>query len=109
MPEAPAASPSPALSVASAATVTGACRGAAGGVIGYFHAGSTSPGHQGQTITLARGARVRADYPDRHSNFNANAPIRCVLPPGSTVRLDAEPITVPGQAVWVPLVAGSVL
>ncbi len=90
-------------------SATGTCAGEAGAVVGYFHAGSQSPGAQGQTITLSRGARVRADYPDVHNRHNASAPVRCVLPPGSRVRLDAAPITVPGRAVWVPLVAGSVL
>lgn len=101
-------SASVAASVA-ASESTGVCRGAPGSVVGYFHAGSTAPGQLGETVTISRGARVRADYPDRHNHFNASAPVRCVIPPGSSLRLDAAPIAVPGAAVWVPVVAGSVL
>ncbi len=107
---APAVSTGTSISASVAASEsTGVCRGAPGSIVGYFHAGPTAPGQLGETVTISRGARVRADYPDRHNHFNASAPVRCVIPPGSSLRLDAAPIAVPGAAVWVPVVAGSVL
>ncbi len=125
-PEAPPAQPSPALpspvepapvtpteapvSTApspEAAVSSGPCPGTTGEILGYFYAGSAAPGRLGETITLSQGARVRADYPGVHNRHDASAPVRCVLPPGSRVRLDAEPLRVPGEAFWVPLVGGS--
>lgn len=108
-PEAPASAPSSAGLVSAPSTSSGLCRGAAGSVVGYYYAGSAAPGALGETVTLTGGARVRADYPDRHNRFNASAEVRCVLPPGSRLRLDAAPVAVPGAAYWVPVVAGSVL
>lgn len=93
---------------AARAAVSGPCGGEEGSVVGYFYAGGAAPGAPGELITLRQGARVRADYPGVHNRHNAAAAVRCVLPPGSTLRLDAAPIRVPGEAVWVPLVAGSV-
>lgn len=99
----------PAPPEASRTQTSGLCRGPVGEVLGYFYAGAQAPGAQGQTVTLDRGSRVRADYPDRHNGFNASAALVCVLPAGTRVRLDAAPIAVPGAAVWVPLVGGSIL
>lgn len=122
-PEAPvetlavAAAPEPALAQtlavaapeAPATRSSGLCPGEIGAVVGYYYAGHASPGTLGAVVTLAGGARVRSDYPDVHNRFDAAAPVTCVLPPGTRLRLDAAPLAVPGQAFWVPVLAGSIL
>lgn len=86
---------------------TARCAGTPGEVVGYWYAGSKKPGRQGARIKLDRTVNVRADYPDVHNQFDKQAQIQCVLMVGDRVRLDQEPIEVPGQAYWVPLVAGT--
>jgi len=98
---APEAAPAPRAS--------GLCPGEIGAIVGYYYAGHAAPGAVGAVVTLSGGARVRSDYPDIHNHFNAAAAVQCVLPPGTRLRLDAAPVAVPGQAFWVPVVAGSIL
>lgn len=86
--------------------VTGRCGGQRGQVVGYWYAGRTPPGRAGQAITLRQGANVRADYPDVHNGYDARAPMVCSLVAGDRLTLSQDPIQVPGDAWWVPLVAG---
>ena len=79
------------------------CRGAPGELVGYWYAGATPPGGKGDRITVPRDLNVRADYPDRHNNYDRRAPIRCTLGVGQSLVLTADPIAVPGGAYWVPL------
>lgn len=82
---------------------TGSCRGPKGALVGYWYAGTTPPGKKGDQITVPRDLNVRADYPDRHNNYDRRADIRCTLGVGQSLVLTADPIAVPGGAYWVPL------
>lgn len=85
------------------------CNGAPGAVVGYFYSGRTPPGAQGQTVTLPAAVNVRADYPDTHNGYDARSTVRCTLASGTRLHLAEAPIQVPGDAWWVPLVAGAVV
>jgi hypothetical protein len=87
----------------SASSSTTSCGGRAGEVVGYWYAGTTSPGKKGDRIRIPRDLNVRADYPDTHNRYNRRAEIRCTLGVGQTITLLADPIEVPGGAYWVPL------
>jgi len=97
----------PAASKAAAASTdadwVGNCRGQEGELVGYWYAGSASPGKKGDIITVPRDLNVRADYPDAHNNYDRRTPIRCTLGVGKKLELTADPIAVPGDAYWVPL------
>ena len=80
-----------------------------GDFIGYWYAGDESPGAMGQTITVALGVNVRADYPDVHNNFDKRTKVRCILKRGDKVKLTAAPILVPGDRFWVPLYHGDLV
>jgi hypothetical protein len=105
---APAPTPTPTAAAAPAAEqdYTGRCRGSAGELIGYWYAGSSSPGSSGETITAPVTTNVRADYPDVHNDFDARATVRCILLEGQQVTLSVEPQAVPGGRYWVPLYGG---
>jgi len=79
------------------------CRGRPGELVGYWYAGRVSPGKAGDRITVPQDLNVRADYPDRHNNFDARTSVRCTLAEGAPLVLSAAPIAVPGGAYWVPL------
>lgn len=101
--EAPELAPSP---FAASAPLTGRCRAKTGALIGYWYAGATAPGDVGAAVEVPVTVNVRADFPDVHNNFNARAPVRCVLHQGERVVLSGEPILVPGDRYWVPLYGG---
>ncbi|MCB9781267.1 MAG: hypothetical protein H6742_22055 [Alphaproteobacteria bacterium] len=108
----PASKPVRTASIAPTATHTAAavpagCDGAPGQVVGYWYAGRTSPGAKGDVITLDQAVNVRADYPDRHNGYDSSARVQCTLGAGARFELAEAPIHVPGDAYWVPLVAGS--
>lgn len=110
----PATEPDPGLRTASivsspAATTAGRCQGTEGEIVGYWYGGRTLPGRAGQTITVAQSVNVRADYPDRHNGYDARTALRCGLKIGDRIKLSRDPIQVPGDAYWVPLVAGDLL
>lgn len=88
--------------------VNGRCGGSRGEVVGYWYAGEERPGQKGTTIEMDGAVNVRADYPDVHNGFEKRSAVKCVLQSGDRVTLEAEPIRVPGDAYWVPLVAGSI-
>jgi hypothetical protein len=73
--------------------------------VGYWYAGQSSPGAQGETITLDRDARVRADYPRRENHHDAASPERCVLARGTRFVLTRAPIDASNGHWWVPVVA----
>jgi len=97
--------PEPASASASSSSP---CPGPAGTVIGYAYAGRTSPGALGDTWRVSRGLNVRVDYPRRENNWSSKARVVCVLPPGTRVRLDREPIAVEGGVTWVPVLPDAV-
>ena len=78
-------------------------------IVGYWYAGRSAPGAQGEVLTMDYAVRVRLDYPDAHNQFNARAAVTCHLVPGDRVRLTDAPIHVPGDAYWVPLTDGDLL
>ncbi len=86
----------------------GRCRSSSR-IVGYWYAGRSAPGAQGEVVTLDYTVRVRVDYPDFHNQFNARAPVTCHLVPGDRVRLTDAPLHVPGDAYWVPLTDGDLL
>ncbi len=104
----PAASDVPAQASALPSTTTPrrrGCKGQAGEIVGYWYAGATAPGAAGDTITVPQDVNVRADYPDKHNGYDARTPVRCTLGAGDRITLGADPILVPGDRYWVPLVA----
>ncbi len=80
------------------------CKGSPGQVVGYYYAGTTSPGSAGSTITLPRDARVRAEYPNAANGHDAKTPERCVLPRGTQLRLVQDPVDASNGHYWVPVV-----
>lgn len=84
----------------------GTCSGKPGEVLGYWYAGTTSPGTLGQTITLSRDARVRAEYPRAENGHNAASREVCVLTRGTKMTLSAAPIDASRGHWWVPVVGG---
>lgn len=84
------------------------CEGREGELVGYWYAGEKRPGRAGQRVVLDKTVNVRADYPARHNDFDKRSTVRCVLVEGDVVKLARSPIEVPGEAYWVPLVAGTV-
>jgi hypothetical protein len=82
------------------------CRRGEGEIVGYWYAGKTAPGMEGETIAIERDLNVRVDFPDRHNNYNFKTDVRCVLRKGDLVHLSKEPMLVPGDYYWVPLVTG---
>ncbi|MBM4369703.1 MAG: hypothetical protein FJ102_26065 [Deltaproteobacteria bacterium] len=97
---APAAVPAPAKEGAPAAAARTASRSPCSG---YYYAGRSSPGGAGDTITLGRDARVRADYPRADNGHNAAAPERCVLARGTVIVLSRAPIDASNGHYWVPV------
>ncbi|MBM4392345.1 MAG: hypothetical protein FJ090_14590 [Deltaproteobacteria bacterium] len=92
----PAQAKQPAPAVATRPAGRSACSG-------YFYAGRSSPGDAGDTITLGRDARVRADYPRAANGHNAAAPERCVLTRGTVIALSRAPIDASNGHYWVPV------
>ena len=85
------------------------CNTSSGEIVGYWYAGSQAPGAPGQTVTVGHAINVRADYPDVHNNFDARSNITCVLQEGDVVRLSRDPILVPADRYWIPLVSGDLV
>ena len=84
----------------------GRCTTAAGGLVGWWHAGTTAPGAQGEVIRMRHGARVRVDLPRPANRFDARATERCALFEGDQVRLQPanatmDPIYTPASNVEV--------
>lgn len=77
--------------------------------IGYWYAGDTSPGLQGEVVTVDLGVNVRQDYPGLHNEFDKRTKVRCILKRGDKVKLTAAPILVPGDRFWVPLFHGDLV
>jgi len=75
------------------------CRSAGGGTVGWWYAGQAAPGAAGDTITLKRGANVRADVPNAVGHWQLAAPVGCGLEAGDRVTL-GEVRAIPG-GVWV--------
>ncbi len=83
------------------------CRAAEGELVGWYHAGAESPGKKGDLVVLGGGARVRADYPQASKGWRLSPNVRCTLSRGEHLRLQADPVAIPGDSVWVPVHGGS--
>lgn len=79
------------------------CARAGEGIVGWWYAGSRSPGRAGDVIAMSRDANVRVTAPGADNRFNARTRVRCVLSAGDRVRLSEDPLLVPPGAYWVPL------
>lgn len=77
------------------------CHAAEGDTVGWWYAGTSAPGSAGETITLKRGANVRASAPSAENHWRLGAPVGCGLEAGDRVTL-GEVRTIPG-GVWVEL------
>lgn len=106
-PVAPVPAVTPAPTASSGSRLPVGCTGSpAGEVVGYWYFGTANPGKQGDTLTLDRDARVRADYPRRDNHHNAGAPERCVLTRGSRFTMTVAPIEVSAGHWWIPVEGG---
>ncbi|MFK7930144.1 MAG: effector-associated domain EAD1-containing protein [Myxococcota bacterium] len=103
--EAPADPPPTTAAPSNEATGGGLCPGSPTQIIGYAYAGETAPAVA--TWRLPAGRNVRADYPRRENSWNSRSPVVCVLPRGSTLRIERPPIRVDGDAYWIPVVGGA--
>src|SRR5690606_28008681 len=83
---------------------TGDCGARPGELVGYWYAGERPPGGAGEVVVLPHAVNVRAAYPEPANRFDARTPVRCVLGAGARVRLSADPIPVPRDSWWVPLI-----
>jgi len=99
----------PVKRVAKAAPPATRCTATAGDIVGYWYAGEHAPGTAGEMVTVPHAVNVRADYPDVHNNFDARARINCVLQEGDIVKLSRDPILVPADRYWIPLVSGDLI
>jgi len=104
-PTAPKAAPKPepaqaALRPSSRVPRSG-CHGEPGATIGWWYAGQSAPGVAGETITLKRGANVRASAPSANTHWRLGEPVGCGLEAGDTIRLGTVQV-IPG-GVWVEL------
>lgn len=77
------------------------CHAAEGATVGWWYAGAAAPGSAGETITLKRGANVRASAPSAENHWRLGAPVGCGLEAGDRVTL-GEVRAIPG-GVWVEL------
>lgn len=77
------------------------CHAAGGATVGWWYAGTSAPGSAGETITLKRGANVRASAPSAENHWRLGAPVGCGLEAGDRVTL-GEVRAIPG-GVWVEL------
>jgi len=91
------------------AAPVGRCTNPDAAQVGYWYAGSQYPGGVGSTVPFDRAVNVRVDYPDHHNRFDARSHIECVIQPGDRVRISREPVLVPGNRYWVPLVSGDLV
>lgn len=99
----------PVVASARPANDSGRCTLSGGGLIGYWYAGTESPGTVGQTLTVDSAMNVRGHVPSVSNHFDARGPIRCVLVKGDRVRLSHAPVPVPVGSFWVPLYSGDVV
>ena len=105
----PAPAPVPVSALLPPTPASGRCTASSGGLVGYFYAGTESPGKAGETITLKNAINVRADYPGKHNGHDARTPLKCGLKAGDRIRLTGDPVLVPGNRYWVPLHSGDLL
>jgi len=78
------------------------------GVVGYWYAGTTSPGSAGDTIQIDSWINVRQDLPTYRNDWDTRSSVECVLRPGDVVTLHRDPEFVPRDSYWIPLRAQDV-
>lgn len=99
----PAAAAPPAPSPRSRST---SCKGPPGEIVGWWYAGTTSPGTQGATIALPSSVNVREDYPRRDNGYAMRGRVLCWLPAGTSQRLSSAPVDIGQGHWWVPVAGG---
>ncbi|MDP2311366.1 MAG: effector-associated domain EAD1-containing protein [Pseudomonadota bacterium] len=82
------------------------CQGATGVVVGWWYAGTTSPGAQGETIGLPSSVNVRDDYPRRENGYALRGRVLCSLSGGTRQRLSQAPVDIGQGHWWVPVAGG---
>ncbi len=102
----PPAEPTPAPSSSSSSSAPTSCRGASGVIVGWWYAGTVSPGAQGATVTLPSSVNVRADYPHRDNGYAMRGRVLCSLSAGTTQRLSNAPVDIGQGHWWVPVAGG---
>ena len=83
-------------------TLPSACRGSGSEAIGWWYAGTSAPGAQGETITLRRGATVRSAPPSAEHGWRMEPAVRCGLSAGDTITV-GQVRAMPGGFYWVEL------
>lgn len=78
------------------------------GVVGYWYAGTTSPGSAGDTIQIDSWINVRQALPTYRNDWNTKSSVECVLRPGDVVTLHRDPEYVPRDSYWIPMRAQDV-
>ncbi|MDP2306678.1 MAG: hypothetical protein Q8P18_11705 [Pseudomonadota bacterium] len=82
------------------------CEGTPGEIVGWWYAGTTSPGAQGATISLPSSVNVRDDYPRRDNGYALRGRVLCSLSVGTSQRLSNAPVDIGQGQWWVPLAGG---
>jgi hypothetical protein len=91
---------------AAAPTVSARCLGAPGAVVGWWYAGTSSPGVQGATIRLVGSVNVRDDYPREENQYSMRSTVLCWLSAGTQQRLSGAPVDIGRGQWWVPVAGG---
>lgn len=79
----------------------GGCKAPNGQTVGWWYAGASAPGREGETITLRRGANVRAGVPAKKNGWRLQPAVGCGLQAGDVITLGTI-AEIPG-GVWVEL------
>lgn len=82
------------------------CEAAPGVMVGWWYAGTSSPGALGETISLPSSVNVRDDYPRRDNGYALKGRVLCWLTSGTRVRLSHAPVDIGQGHWWVPLAGG---
>ena len=84
------------------------CADLQAGVVGYWYAGTSSPGSAGDTIQIDSWINVRQALPSYRNDWNTKSSVECVLRPGDVVTLHRDPEFVPRDSYWIPMRAQDV-
>jgi hypothetical protein len=84
------------------------CADLQAGVVGYWYAGTTSPGSAGDTIQIDSWINVRQALPAYRNDWDTKSSVECVLRPGDVVTLHRDPEFVPRDSYWIPMRAQDV-
>lgn len=100
------APPDPVQEINPARNRSPSCKAASGVMVGWWYAGTSSPGGLGETISLPTSVNVRDDYPRRENGYALKGRVLCWLPIGTRQRLSHAPVDIGQGHWWVPLAGG---